>query len=119
MKKETAEQADADVLAPPPIDLLPWHASVIFGVLLVIEDPNYEFSQTWVTLGLIAFLASALTGVGFLGPETGRLAKLAEERGPEDPELQRRIARVFLISRIELVILILIILDMVLKPGFP
>jgi uncharacterized membrane protein len=91
----------------------------IFGVLLVIEDPNFEFSQAWITLGLIAFFASALTGSLFLGPETGRIAKLAEGRGPDDPEVQSRIARVFLISRIELAILILIILDMVVKPGFP
>ena len=91
----------------------------IFGVLLVIEDPNYDFSQAWVTLGLIAFLASAITGAGFLGPETGRIDKLIDERGADDPDVQRRIARVLLISRIELVILILIILDIVVKPGFP
>jgi uncharacterized membrane protein len=92
---------------------------VIFGVLLVIEDPNYELSQAWVTLGLIAFLASAITGAGFLGPETGRIGKLIDARGADNPEAQLRIARVFLISRIELVILIFIILDMVVKPGFP
>jgi hypothetical protein len=33
------------------------------------------------------------------------------------PEVQRRIGRILLISRIELVLLVLIVLDMVLKPG--
>jgi hypothetical protein len=37
--------------------------------------------------------------------------------GADSPEVQRRIARVVTISRIELVILIAVILDMVLKPG--
>ena len=89
----------------------------LFGILLVIESEAWEFSQFWVSAGIAAFLASAITGAGFLGPETGRLGKLAEERPADDPELQRRIARIFLISRIELVILVLVILDMVTKPG--
>ena len=90
---------------------------LIFGVLLVIESEAWELSQFWVAAGLAAFLASAITGAGFLGPETGRLSKLAEEKGPDDPELQRRISRIFLISRIELVVLVFIIFDMVAKPG--
>jgi uncharacterized membrane protein len=90
---------------------------LIFGVLLVIDSEAWELSQFWVAAGLAAFLASAITGAGFLGPETGRLGKMAEERGVDDPELQRRISRIFVISRIELVILVLIILDMVVKPG--
>ncbi len=91
----------------------------IFGVLLVIDSDVFEFSQFWITAGLLAFLASAITGAGFLGPETGRISKLGAEKGADDPEVQARISRVFLISRIELVILVFIILDMVVKPGFP
>jgi uncharacterized membrane protein len=90
---------------------------VIFGVLLVIEVDGYEFSQFWISAALAMFLASFITGAGFLGPETGRVSKLGEERGPTDPEVQRRIARIALVSRIELVLLVLIVLDMVLKPG--
>ena len=89
---------------------------LVFGVLLV-NDIGYEFSQTWITLAFVAFAASFLTGAGFLGPETGRVAKLAAERGADDPDVQRRIRRIFLISRIELVILVAVILDMVVKPG--
>jgi hypothetical protein len=66
---------------------------------------------------LAVFVASFLAGAGFLGPETGRLGKLAEEKGADDPDVQRRIRRVFLISRIELVLLVLVVFDMVVKPG--
>jgi uncharacterized membrane protein len=90
---------------------------LIFGVLLVIEIDGYEFSQFWIVAGLAMFAASAITGAGFLGPESGRIKALAEDRGPTDPELQRRISRVLLISRIEFVLLVLVILDMVVKPG--
>ena len=90
---------------------------VVLGVLLVIEVDAYEFSQFWVSAALAMFAVSAITGAGFLGPESGRIAKLSEERGPADPDVQRRIGRILLISRIELVLLILIVLDMVVKPG--
>jgi uncharacterized membrane protein len=90
---------------------------LLFGILLVTEVDGYEFSQFWISAGLAMFLASAIAGAAFLGPEAGRIGKLAEERGVEDTEVQRRIGRVLLVSRIELVLLILIVLDMVVKPG--
>lgn len=91
---------------------------VIFGGWMVIDQEAWEFSQFWVSAGLAVFLASFIAGAGFLGPESGRLGTLAEERSVEDPELQRRIRRLLLISRIELVLLIAVIFDMVVKPGF-
>jgi len=89
---------------------------LVFGVLLV-NNVGFDFSDTWIVLGLAAFAASFIAGAGFLGPESGRISKLGAERPPEDPELQSRISRVLLISRIELLILVLVILDMVVKPG--
>jgi hypothetical protein len=40
-----------------------------------------------------------------------------ESRPADDPEVQRRIARVLMVSRVELVLLVLIVLDMIAKPG--
>jgi hypothetical protein len=98
--------------------LLPASLAVVgFGVWLVLNSPAWEFSQTWVTLGLVLFLASAITGAGFLGPESGRIAVIGAEKGPEDPEVLRRAARILWISRIELILLIAVIFDMVVKPG--
>jgi uncharacterized membrane protein len=89
---------------------------LLFGVLLV-NEVGYEFSQTWITIGFAAFAFSAALGAGFLGPESGRISKLVAERGEEDAEVQRRIRRIFLLSRVELVVLIGAILDMAVKPG--
>ena len=90
---------------------------VIFGVLLVIEVDAYEFSQFWISAALGMFLLSFITGAGFLGPESGRIARLSDELGAEHPDVQRRIGRILVISRIEFILLVLIVLDMVLKPG--
>ena len=70
-------------------------------------------------VGLGVFAASFLAGAGFLGPESGRLSKLIADRGPEDPDVERRIRRILLISRIELVLLVIVVADMVVKPGYP
>jgi hypothetical protein len=90
---------------------------LIFGILLVIDSDFYDFGMFWIVAALTMFGISFVTGVAFLGPETGRLGKLMDERSADDPEIARRIGRLAFVSRIELTLLVLIVLDMVLKPG--
>src|SRR3954451_17849632 len=91
---------------------------VVLGFILLHESSGaYDLGQGWVTFGFVVWLLSFIAGAGFLGPESGRLSNLVEERGPEDPDYQRRLGRIFLVSRIELVLLILVVLDMAVKPG--
>ena len=89
---------------------------LIAGIGLVLEGP-WEFGTFWVLFGLVAIFASAITGATFIGPESGRIGKLMAERGPEDAEVRQRMGRIFLVSRIELVVLLLVVADMALKPG--
>ena len=89
---------------------------LLAGIALVLEG-NWGFDQLWILLGLAGIAFSIVVGAAFLGPESGRIKGLMEARGPEDTEVKERIARIFTISRIELVILLLIVLDMVIKPG--
>jgi uncharacterized membrane protein len=91
---------------------------VVLGFILLHESSGgYDLGQGWVTFGFVVWLFSFIVGAGYLGPESGRLGKMVEERGPDDPEYQRRLARIFLFSRIELLLLILVVLDMTVKPG--
>ena len=88
---------------------------LLSGIWMVVR--SYTFGQFWILFGLAGIAFSAITGAAFLGPETGRIKALMEARGFDDPEVMSRTARIFLISRIELVILVLVVLDMVTKPG--
>ena len=88
---------------------------LLAGILMVLI--SWSFEQLWIIFGLVAFAGSLLSGIFFLGPESERLAKLLDERDPADQEVQARIQRLFLFSRIELVVLMLIVADMVFKPG--
>jgi uncharacterized membrane protein len=77
---------------------------------------HWPWGQNWVVFGLIAWAASFLVGAGFLGPEGGRIAAVIEREGPASPDAQRRIRRILLISRCELVVLLAVIVNMVVKP---
>ena len=87
------------------------------GIGMVIEQEAWAFGDTWILIGLGGILFSALVGSFFLGPESGRVGNLIETEGADSPEVARRLRRLFLISRIELVVLVLVVADMVIKPG--
>jgi hypothetical protein len=55
--------------------------------------------------------------MAYFGPESGRLGRLVGELGVDDPEVRARMKRLLMISRIELVLLVLVVADMVAKPG--
>lgn len=88
---------------------------LIAGGWMVYDGP-WALADPWLGAAMGLFLLSFITGMGFLGPESGRISRGMTERGPEDPDVQRRIRRVLLVSRIELVWLVAIVALMVLKP---
>ena len=90
---------------------------LLFGIALVWYSPAWEVTDLWVILGLVGIANTIVVGAAFMGPESGRIARLAEERGPDDPEVARRTQRIFTISRYDLAVLILVVIDMVVKPG--
>ena len=90
--------------------------TALFGVLLVIES-GWEFKDLWVAIGIGLFLVSAVIGAGFLSPESGRLRDLMKQKGLQDPEVQGRLKRITMVVRIDFVILVLVVADMVIKPG--
>ena len=63
------------------------------------------------------WLASFVIGAGFLGPQSRKLSEDIERYGPDSAQATARLQRIFLVSRVELVFLILVVLDMALKPG--
>jgi uncharacterized membrane protein len=89
---------------------------LLFGVLAVLRG-HLGFGHAWIILGLVGIGLTAVTGSAFIGPELKRLAELAERRGPGDPEFARRTARLVWVGRIDLLVLLLVVVDMVLKPG--
>jgi uncharacterized membrane protein len=94
-------------------------ASLILLVsgLFTVHEGGWTYSQGWIQFGLAIIVLSIIVGAGYLGPESGRIARATEAHGVASAEVQARIRRIFLVSRIELVLLLCVIFDMVVKPG--
>jgi uncharacterized membrane protein len=87
------------------------------GIGMVEEGSlGWTYDQFWIIFGLVVFGISAATGSIFLGPESGRLSKLMDERGPEDEEVQARLARILRVARVDQFLLLLVVFDMTAKP---
>lgn len=87
------------------------------GILLVIEGP-WMFGDDWIVIGLVLFGITFLAGVLFFGPESGRIAKIVEAEGSDSPAAAARIRRILALSRLDLILLFLIVYDMAVKPQF-
>jgi uncharacterized membrane protein len=89
---------------------------VVLGVWMVIESPAWNFGQFWILAALAMFAYSFLAGAFYLGPKSAQLKKMFQTEGPSEATTAL-IRRMFVVGRIEFALLILIVFDMVLKPG--
>src|SRR4051812_18838805 len=107
-----AEYVGNRIYLPSSIILL------VSGIFTIHESSGaWSYDQTWVQIGLAMILVSIAIGAGFIGPEAGRVARAIEQHGPASDEARHHINRIFLVSRFELLLLLLVIFDMVVKPG--
>lgn len=92
-------------------------AVLVFGLLLVWQSDAWSFGQTWVWLSLILAVAAMVVGAAFYGPEGARIGALTAERGPDDPEVKRRVARVATVTNVDVAVMVVVVSLMVFKPG--
>jgi uncharacterized membrane protein len=87
------------------------------GVVLV-EKGNWGWGTFWIDFAIVGWAIATIVGVGFVGPELGRIDKAAAEHGPTSPEVGRRVKRLFTVFRFDTALLVLIVIAMVAKPTF-
>jgi uncharacterized membrane protein len=88
---------------------------IAFGIALMHEG-HIEYGHFWVIFALIGWATAGTLGIGFVGPELGRIDEAARAHGPQSDEVMRRVKRLFMIFRFDTALLILIVLDMSAKP---
>lgn len=89
-------------------------ATLIFGVLLVIDGP-WTFDTLWIVLGLVGYLGTFLTGVLVMKPGSENLAALMEREGmsvPAEIEIRKLLTK----ARVDTIVLYLVVAVMALKP---
>ncbi len=84
---------------------------VAAGIGLML-DGDWPWGRLWVDFALVAFIGSVMLGAGYLAPTAKRIALV----GPQTPEGQVLIRRVFGLLRIDLMFLFAIVFAMVVKP---
>lgn len=113
---EKAVNVHRDIGWLAPRLFIPASLSVfVFGVLLVIDGP-WSFDQLWITIALGGWAASFFVGILYFKPEGELIGALAEERGATDAEVGRRLQRVSVVDRVQVLVLFTVVADMVLKP---
>ena len=93
---------------------------IIAGILLVTrEEGGFEFSDTFIQIGLTGWVISFLIGIGFYGREGKKRAGIVESEGPDSPAVAASFRRTAMVNSFELLILLLVVVDMTTKPGWP
>jgi uncharacterized membrane protein len=86
--------------------------------IVLMHKGGWGYDHFWPLFGLIGWCISFAVGAAFLGPQAGKLGKLMETHGPDDPEVVARLDRVINVARADVVLVLLIAVDMVAKPFF-
>ena len=87
---------------------------LVTGPLLVDElGYDYEF---WLVFALVVLAASFVSGALYLGPQGSKLGKMVQAEGFTDAT-RVQFQRVLNVSRVETTLLVLVVIDMAVKPG--
>jgi len=77
---------------------------IVAGVLLV-EEVGYEYTAPWIVLGFLGLVFSLAVGVGYSSWEARRIDGAAGIR------------RVLAVNALQVLVLLLVVVDMAVKPG--
>jgi uncharacterized membrane protein len=89
---------------------------LIAGVLLV-EEVGYSYGDVWISIGFLGFLTSFVLGVGYYPRAGRRYEEVAAGEGPGSPAADAVYRRTATVNTIEMTVLLLVVIDMAVKPG--
>jgi uncharacterized membrane protein len=88
---------------------------VLMGVAMMING-DLDWGQFWVIAGLVGYAVTFGVGIGYLTPLAKKINASIEEHGVEDPGTQALGDRILLVARFDIAMLLLVVIDMVVKP---
>ena len=87
----------------------------VAGVAMTIQ--RWSFADTWISIAIVAWVAAILGGSVYLGPLARRGFAHYEADGPASVAGRALLDRLFLLTRIELIVFAVVIALMVAKPN--
>ena len=88
---------------------------LLTGIGLALNG-DWDWSEPFIGVGLLVWLVSFVAGIAYLGPTSGKI-KTEMQAGGATPRAQELIGNVLRYSRIELVLLWIVVFMMVVKLG--
>jgi uncharacterized membrane protein len=88
---------------------------VAMGVAMM-ANTNWGWGKFWIVAGLVGYAITFVTGVAVLSPLAKKLVATTEEKGVEHPDTIALVKRLLLIARVDVLMLVLVVVDMVVKP---
>jgi uncharacterized membrane protein len=89
---------------------------LLMGIAMVINSPTIGFGTTWVDIGLAGWAISFITGIAVLAPRSRKIVELFDTVGDAAPETQAAIREILLIARVDVAVLLVVVMDMLMKP---
>jgi uncharacterized membrane protein len=89
---------------------------VLLAGIAMMLNVNWGWGHFWITAGLVGFASSFVVGIAVLSPRAKDLDELMQTVGPHAAETQAAIKSILLIARFDMAVLLLVIVDMVVKP---
>jgi uncharacterized membrane protein len=88
---------------------------LLMGIALVING-HLGWGHFWVIAGLVGYAATFVTGIAVLSPLAKKVDELIRTKGAADAETIATINRILLVARVDVTVLLLVIVDMTVKP---
>jgi uncharacterized membrane protein len=88
---------------------------LVFGVIAVLNG-GYGFEHLWIVGGIVGIIASIVLGAGILGRTSEALEEHMKTSGLDDT-VRAGLAKMRMVSSIDLLILVGVVFLMVVKPG--
>jgi len=88
---------------------------VVMGIAMM-TNAHFDWGQFWIVAGLIGYAITFVTGVGVLSPLAKKIVVSTKEKGASDPATIALVHRILLIARLDVMMLVLVVVDMVVKP---
>ena len=89
---------------------------IVAGVLLV-EEVGYDYGSLWIVLGFLGWILGFVVGIGFYTLQGKRIDAAVAAEGASSETVAAGIRRVLLVNSVEVLILLLVVVDMAVKPD--
>ena len=98
--------------------LIPTTLLLIITAFGMTADADLSLGEFWLSFALAGFIFSFILGAAVVGPTIKKFHQEVTAAGNEvTPSAKAKLDKILLLARIELVILVLVVIDMVVKPG--